>query len=552
MSVEQQAQGEDAALPAPSLVEIVTRDGTRISAAVYLPAHEGRHPVLLAASPYRHDNNVVRAAAVFPWRETGPIGFYLLRGYAFVHMDVRGTGRSGGEYRYMCRGEQQDLYDVIEWVARQPWSTGKVGGIGQSYYARMQWFMGIENPPALACIAPYDGNVDTYRASAYSGGIPGEYPAFWFNSVVRTVNQYPAQGPSRLVEGDYANEVRRHPFYDDYWKERSAAERLECIRVPVLSIGVWSKMDLHLNGNIIGYQRAGSAKKLLVLDASDVAAAVADYSSEAFHARYLLPFYDTYLKGLGTGYEEEAPVRFFTTGRRQMKTASDWPPTGLQAQTIFLSPVRSETVISLNDGSLSATPPSEASCTRFDYPNIAWRRGALGLDAKGRPDPLRFTLTFTSEPLEKDLLVVGPVALNLFVSSSNTDTQFVVKMSEQFSTEPRASADEQPRFGVVGKGWLKASHREIDADLSRDNAPWYTHSQGRPLVPGKIEHLQIALMPIAHWFRKGSRIQLHIANCDSSVTDGPFHHAYAPQMVGTDFIHFGAENASCLRFSVSE
>src|SRR3974390_3459943 len=163
------------ALQPTMIVSIPVRDGIEIAAAVYLPATGERFPALLAASPYRFDNNVAPAMPVFLWRETGPIDYYLGHGYAFVHMDVRGTGRSGGDYRYMCEKEQTDLYDVIVWISRQPWSSGKVAGIGQSYYARMQWFMGIQNPPGLAGIAPYDGNIDTYRSSAYTGGIPGAF-----------------------------------------------------------------------------------------------------------------------------------------------------------------------------------------------------------------------------------------------------------------------------------------------------------------------------------------------------------------------------------------
>ena len=162
----------DAAVVPTRIETIRMRDGVKIAAAIYLPKGAKRAgpttrlPTLLAASPYRFDNDIAPALPVFLWRETGPIGWYLDQGYAFVHMDVRGTGRSGGDYRYMCRKEQRDLYEVIEWIARQSWSNGKVGGIGQSYYARMQWFMAIQNPPHLACVAPYDGNVDTDRSSA--------------------------------------------------------------------------------------------------------------------------------------------------------------------------------------------------------------------------------------------------------------------------------------------------------------------------------------------------------------------------------------------------
>ena len=162
----------------PNRIEMVRMsDGVEVAVAIYLPAGSGRYPALLAASPYRIDNDIAPAIPLFLQRESGPADFYIKHGYAFVRMDTRGTGRSRGEYRYQDRLEQRDLYEVVEWIGRQPWSTGKVGGIGQSYYARMQWFMAVQNPPSLACIAPYDGNVDTYRASAYTGGIAGTLSA---------------------------------------------------------------------------------------------------------------------------------------------------------------------------------------------------------------------------------------------------------------------------------------------------------------------------------------------------------------------------------------
>src|SRR2546421_10929561 len=113
-------------------VSIPVRDGTTIAAAVYAPETSGRFPALLAASPYRYDNNVLPAGPQFLWRETGPIGFYVTQGYAYVHMDVRGSGKSGGPVEFLGLNEQNDLYDVIQWIAAQSWSHGKVRGPGPS------------------------------------------------------------------------------------------------------------------------------------------------------------------------------------------------------------------------------------------------------------------------------------------------------------------------------------------------------------------------------------------------------------------------------------
>src|SRR3982074_2134859 len=141
----------------------------------------------------------------------------------------------------------------------------------------------------LKCIAPYDGLIDVYRASAFSGGIPGEFFNLWYNQLLRPINQYPAHGPSRELPWDMPYVARHHTTYDEFWKERAAAEQLDKIKVPVYSIGLWTKVDLHLNGNIVGYQRIGAPKKLLLLGTSNLYAAVSDFSSVAFHEKFLLP-----------------------------------------------------------------------------------------------------------------------------------------------------------------------------------------------------------------------------------------------------------------------
>jgi len=536
---------------APTRIEkIKVRDGIHIAAAIYLPKEAGKHPVLFAASPYRFDNNGAPAVPVFLWRETGPIDYYLRHGYAFVHMDVRGTGRSEGDYRYMDEAEQRDLYDVIAWISQQPWSNGRVGGIGQSYYARMQWFMGIQNPPGLACIAPYDGNVDTYRASAYTGGIPGAFPSIWYNSTVRVVNRHPVAGPERSLDWDYPGTVQRHNTYDEFWKVRAAAEKLDRIKVPVFSIGVWSKVDLHLNGNIVGFQRTTSDKKMLVFGSSNVFAAVADFSSEKFHEQYLRPFYDCYLKGEKTTYPDEPPVRYFLNGADEFKTSPTWPPENIEYRRLHLSAGPSGSVESLNDGLLQWEAPGSGS-VEFEYPNPGWRAGVVGFDKDGKPDPVRRVLTFVSPPLDEDVEVVGPIQLTLYAESSNTDTDFIVKLSEQQPQTAEAREKKiQPAGRVLTKGWLRASHREIDKEKSLPNAPWYAHTKPEPIEPGRIYKYEIAVMPTAHRFKKGNRIRLELANGDSQFTEFVFYHDYAPNKVGRDVFHHNAAYDSHLLLPV--
>jgi uncharacterized protein len=540
-------------IPPTRLISIPMSDGVKIAAALFLPPGKERFPTLLAASPYRFDNDMAPAIPLFLWRETGPIGWYLEQGYAYIHMDVRGTGRSGGEYRYQCKREQRDLYEVVEWIAAQRWSNGKVGGIGQSYFARSQWFMATQNPPHLGCVAPYDGHIDTYRDSAYTGGIPGGYPTSWWEQV-RTVNLYPTAGKKRFVDYDYPAQVKRHPTYDAFWRERAAAEKLEKIKAPVFSIGVWSKVDLHLNGNIVGYQRAGGPRKLLVFGSSDVYAAVADYSSIAFHEKYLLPFYDCYLKGKRTSYLDEPDVRYFVTGADRFDSAPNWPPKNSRYVPYYLGAGPTGSVTSLNDGALSENAPKEqGDPTVFDYPNPGWRQGVGGPGKDGRPDPVRRVLTFTTPPLERDLEVAGPIELILHAASSRNDTDFYVKLSEQMpQDETDRKADLQPRSRIVTKGWLRASMRAIDKKLSKPHAPHYSHTKPQMLTPNRVYEFTIAVMPTAYRFKRGSRIRLELANGDSSVTEVQFSHPYTPDKVGRDIIHHDARHPSRLLLPVMD
>lgn len=534
------------------IVKIRMRDGVHIAAALYLPQGKGPFPTLFAASPYRFDNNEAPDTAMFLWRETGPLAWYQRQGYAYVHMDVRGSGRSEGDFRYSDFNEQKDLYEVIEWIARQRWSNGKVGGIGQSYFARMQWLMGVQAPPSLACIAPYDAVIDVYRWNAYNGGISAQFPHFWWDLLIRPINLFPATGPARDLPWDFSRAIRKHPTYDAFWRERSVTERLRNIEIPVFSIGVWGKVDAHLTGNLVGFKEVSGPKKLLIFGGADAYASQADFASVAFHEKYMLPFYDRYLKGLKTSYDDEPPVRYYLPGANDIRKADTWPLPNLEYRALYLAAGPSGSVVSLNDGVMQAEPPAaDAGQTSYDYPHPEWRQGVVGPHRDGRPDPVRRVLTFTSPHLTEDLEVNGPMKLVLHASSTAKDTKFIVKFSEVFEPKLGDAADkERPPYRVVSKGWLLASHRELDAARSTEHWPWHTHANPQPLVPGKVYRFDICIVPTANLFRKGSRLRIEIANGDSPVTDGFFWHEYTPSQIGTDTIHHNRQYPSYLSVPV--
>ena len=527
-------------------VYVPMRDGTRIALKVYRPDARGRFPALFAASPYQYETDDIPALPLFLWRETGPVEWYVQQGYAYVRMDVRGSGKSEGAFGYMDRTEQEDCCGVIEWIAAQPWSNGKVGGFGQSYYAMIQWLLAAWDPPHLTCIAPFDGFVDPYRGSAYQGGIYSPFFANWYagvraNNALRPVNR----ATGKLMETDLVHEALVHSTYDDWWRERTAYERLREVRMPVFSIGHWGKIGLHLRGNILGYEEVQGPKKLLVTGARNVFEAHHLFDSVEFHERELLPFYEHYLKDADNGFMDGPPVRIWVRGDEAYREEQEWPLERASYAAYYLRRGPSGSVTSLNDGRLSTEPPgpNEGAVT-YHYPDDEWVFGVVARGESG-PDPVRRVLTFTSDPLADDMEVTGLLVLELYASSDQPDTDFIMKLSDQLPLdEPSRAEGKQPEFVNVSKGWLKASHRAKDEERSTPLRPVYTHADPQPLEPGRVYRFDIEVQPASYVFKKGHRIRLELANGDSTVTDGNFAHQYLWFKMGNDTIYHDAEHAS--------
>jgi uncharacterized protein len=147
--------------------------------------------------------------------------------------------------------------------------------------------------------------------------------------------------------------------------------------------------------------------------------------------------------------------------------------------------------------------------------------------------------------------VTGPIVLELYASSDQVDTRFIVKVADQHPQDDAARAEgTQPGFINVSKGWLQASHREKDETRTSKLRPFYTHTHPQPLIPGEIYRFEIEVLPIAYLFKKGHRIRLEIANGDSPLTDAVFTHPYPPTAIGTDTIHHDRTHPSRLLLPV--
>jgi putative CocE/NonD family hydrolase len=534
-------------------IAIQMSDGVKVSVRIYLPDGEGPFPTLFAASPYRYDNDDVPPTMVFFWHEVGPIHWYVERGYAYVHLDVRGSGRSEGEYGFFNRRERRDLYETIEWIAAQSWSNGKIGGIGQSYYSAAQWCMAAERPPHLTCIAPYDGHMDFYRGWIYPGGIQGYFGQVWWNGSVRIANQFPANGQQpRDISYDFVRDIMQHPVVDAFWEDRSLDAQLAEVTIPVYSIGVWVKRDLHLAGNIRGYHLVKGPKKLKISGVPTLPQALAEFASKTFHEKVLAPFYDYYLKGQDTDYLRRPPVEYHLGGANVEREDMQWPPVDARAQSLYLYSGPSGSLTSLNDGRLTTSPMNGDPPTSYFYPDAEWAIGPVALTRKG-PDAVRRVVTFTSPPLREDLTLAGAPVLILHVSSTRTDANVIAKLSVQQpqSVEERR-ADVQPVATVLAKGWLRASQRTLDPSKSIHGAPYIAHTKRDPLVPGEVYELTIEFTPLAYRSPAGTRIRLELCCADSTVTDLQFNHIFTPDMVGTDTFHHNPRFPSRLILPVLE
>jgi len=541
--------GDDIAVDRDVMLRM--RDGVSVAVDVYRPAQPGRYPVLYSSSPYRKDLGYLPPWSAFRTRESGDVAWWVRQGYVYVAGDTRGSGKSiEGQWRLFDTAEQHDLYDTIEWAGQQEWSNSKVGMVGESYYAMVQWHAAAANPPHLACIAPFDANADLYRDFMYHGGIWSmEFVSHWVSKVrTRTLLNDPQPKPPNVMGFDTIGEILRHPLHDEFWQERSASAKLHQIKVPLYSIGNWQNVGVHIRGNILGYELAQGPKKLTLYGGAGLMAAQELFASKEMHLE-LKRWYDYWLKGIDTGIVNEPPIRYQVRPGGEWRTAETWPVPEIEYRKLYLTPDKAGAVESLNDGRLSwDEPPDGGQPTSYNYPHKEWGGwpgpGTAVLRPDGTLDGTAKIATFSTSPVEEELELLGPIALKLWASSDQTDTEFLVKIADQAPPGERGSAPQ----GVT-KGWLKASHRALDPQRSRPHRPWHPHDRLELLTPGHVYEFEIEIWPTSWVFRKGHRIRLEIAPGDSPFLDAPFGHDWGVKM-GTDTVYHDRTRPSHLLLPV--
>ena len=521
---------------------ITVDDGLVLRCDVFRPTMPGRYPVILSYGPYAkglpfqegYKSAWLRLTRDHPEAAEGSTNKYqnwelvdpekwVPEGYVCVRVDSRGAGRSPGRLDVWSAREARDLHDAIEWAGVQPWSNGKVGLNGISYYAMNQWQVAELQPPHLAAMCAWEGASDYYRELARHGGILSDFLANWYDRQVVSVqhgvgdrgakNPVTGQavaGPATLDAAELAanrvrsgDEILRRPLLDDDY--RSRMPDFERITTPLLSCANWGGQGLHSRGNFEGYTQSASPQKWLEVHGSS--------HFHHFYSNYGVDlqkrFFACFLKGETAGWENQPRVQVCVRhpGETFVTRAEEqWPLASTQWTKLYLS---------AEGRSLSDVAPGTSATLDF---------AAMG---EG--------LTFLTPPLTQTLEITGPLALQLTVSSSTTDADIfaVVRLFDPVGKEVVFVGANDPRV-PIGMGWLRASHRKLDAARSTPWRPLHTHDEIMPLQPGTPVDLAVEIWPTSIVAPVGYRLGLTILGRDWEVdgTDAALPHA-PYQMKGT-------------------
>jgi uncharacterized protein len=503
-------------------VPIEMDDGVVLRADVYRPVEDGHYPPIMSYGPYGKylafqdgyttcwermatDHPDVTAGSTNKYQnwEVADPEKWIPDGYVVVRVDSRGCGRSPGQIDIWSAREAKDLYNCIEWAAKQPWSNGKIGLNGISYYAMNQWQAASLQPPHLAAMCIWEGAADFYRDMGWHGGILCTFAKNWSEMQV-----YPVQhgvgrrgcrsrvvadwvsGPETLTEEelganrrDFGADVASHPLDTaDYWQSRMPD--WSKVNVPFLSSANWGGQGLHARGNFEGFVRAASKDKWLEVHGIE-------HWTE-FYTDYGVDlqkrFFGYFLKGEDTGWPNQPKVQLQVrhSDKFVMRPEKEWPLAWTKWTKFYLNPA---------DLTLNNEPPTaEASLTY---------------------EGLGDGVTFLTPPIETETEITGPSAAKLFVSSETEDTDLFLVL-RVFSPDMREIVFQgavDPHT-PIGQGWLRASHRKLDPELTLEYRPYHSHDEKQPLRPGQVYELDVEIWPTCIVVPRGCRIGLSVRGKD--------------------------------------
>jgi putative CocE/NonD family hydrolase len=518
-------------------VQAAMRDGTVLRANVYRPADDGTYPVVLVRTPYGKDFG------------SGAAGIDAVRltraGYIVALQDVRGRFRSDGEW-VAFQHEAEDGHDSVEWAAQLPGSTGAVGMVGASYLGFTQWAAAMQAPPHLKALLPIVTWADMRDGTSWRGGVlelgtsvywqitaiafdvlvrrfanaSPEDRARAFGLLVHQINTLRKQGYHALPLKDFApvkaldvapelDDLIRQPFSRDFAAPYSVAESYDKIRVPAYNIGGW--YDIFTAGTLRNFSalrergvtpEARQGKVLMgAWSHSNYSGTVGDLdfgftSSAAFInlqtdiTGLAQRWFDHWLKGIDNGITAEPPVKLFIMGDNVWRDEQEWPLARAEYTPFYLR----------NGGAMSRRAPDVEPPDHYTYdPNDPTPTDGGNLlmhplfhpgVRDQRPIEARAdVLSYTSDPVERDLEVTGPIVVTLYAASDALDTDFVARLVD---VHPDGFAQN------LADGIIRARYRDGDTP--------------ELLQPGRAYEFTIDLWSTANVFKPGHRIRLDVAS----------------------------------------
>jgi len=508
-------------------VFLTMRDGVKLAVDIYRPEKAGRYPVLLSLSPYQKEAQAAPPLRGFHSESVNPAVF-VPYGYIQVVASVRGSGRSQGQYRFHDVEEQRDGFDLVENIAQQPWCDGKVGMAGGSYLGWSQYYTAAQRPPALKCIAPMDAGTDFYRDLIYQAGgcFYSSFLNFWGPNTISDC-LFPGPIEGKLPPIDLFSEWMTHYEDGPWWHERSSYYRLDQIECPVLMVASASAW-LHVRGQLQGWSRIRSAKKLVIGPQINGTMFSTIYWENQNTNRYLLRWFDHWLKGIDTGMMREPQVVIYDSGKNDWRYENEYPIARTEWTKLYLR----------TNPAKPAQPPQgliSLEAPAADEPPDAYnapRPRQLGpASAAGQP-----SLAYITPPLERDLTLQGPLAVTLCGSSDTVNTQPLAWFVKVGDVAPDGS------LRLITKGGLKASFREVDEAKSKPGQPFHPFNSSVSVDPKKIYDYQIELQPIFHTFRLGHKLWLQVCSDDmefklNNIVDGVVGPVAAENSVYHDAAH---------------
>ena len=489
-------------------VGITMRDGVRLVADVYRPEHEGRYPGILSMSPYIKEIQQW-PPAISHSIEAGNTTHFVPQGYVHIIVSARGSGLSQGRFSPFDVAQQQDGYDLVEWIAEQPWCNGSVTMLGDSYFAIMQWLVALQRPPHLTCIAPVDGCTDFYRDYAWKGGLfNSNFLGMWGSDTLAQC-YWPGEVEGKLPPADLFNAFLAHPEDGPFWWEISSWTRLAEIDVPVLSVVPQPSYN-HSRGQLWGYQRIESPKKLVVLPWNPQSHVI--FMESAPLNAYLLRWFDHWCKGIDTGIMAEPEVAICDSVTQEWRHEAEYPIERTEWTEYFFHSGLDGPATEAPYGTLSTEPPGAEAPDSYATGSRLPSTADMNVDPLTPPQTARVLsgdpqIAFVSAPLAEDLKVWGPISVTVWASTNTLDTAFFTKLGD---------VDPDGGCRIISEYVLKASYRATDASRSSPGQPFHPYQDPQRPEPVVVHEYCIELPPKFWTFKAGHRIWVQLSADDNS------------------------------------